>query len=109
MARSGAKSRHVLLAALIYAFFAVFLIWPIVQVVYTGFLGDDGSLTFDYVSLVFQSPVLREGLLNATLVAVLVTTLTVIIALPLAILSVRYEFPGRGILGGLLETSVISL
>ena len=98
---------HALLAAFLYAFFAVFLIWPIVQVVYTGFLAPDGSLTLRYVGLVFESPVLREGLANATLVAVLVTAVTLLIALPLAILSVRYDFPGRGLLGGLLLVPLV--
>jgi iron(III) transport system permease protein len=101
------NARHALLAALLYAFFAIFLVWPIVQVVYTGFVRPDGSLTADYVGLIFQSPVLREGLLNATLVAVLVTTLALLISLPLAILSVRYEFPGRALLGGLLLVPLV--
>ena len=61
------NGRHALLAALLYAFFAVFLIWPIGQVVYTGFVTPDGSLTLRYVALIFESPVLREGLVNATL------------------------------------------
>jgi iron(III) transport system permease protein len=99
--------RHLLLAALIYAFFGVFLIWPIFQVVVTGFQTPDGSFTADYVWLIFQSPVLREGLMNATLVAVLVTSLCLLISLPLAILSVRYEFPGRALLGGLLLVPLV--
>jgi iron(III) transport system permease protein len=45
--------------------------------------------------------------MNATLVAVLVTLLALAISLPLAILSVRYEFPGRGILGGLLLVPLV--
>lgn len=98
---------HALLAALLYAFFAVFLIWPILQVVYTGFVAPDGWLTLNYVFLIFESPVLREGLANATLVAVLVTALTLLIALPLAILSVRYEFRGRALLGGLLLVPLV--
>src|SRR3954447_6665786 len=68
------RRSDVLLAALLYAFFGVFLIWPIAQVVYTGFVTPGGSLTFRYVGLIFASPVLREGLYNATLVAVLVTS-----------------------------------
>jgi iron(III) transport system permease protein len=105
---SATRSRgHLLLAALLYAFFAIFLIWPILQVVYTGFVTPKGSLTFRYVGLIFASPVLREGLFNATLVAVLVTTVTLAIALPLAILSVRYEFPGRALLGGLLLVPLV--
>jgi iron(III) transport system permease protein len=105
---SATRSRgHILLAALLYAFFAVFLIWPILQVVYTGFVTPDGALTFRYVGLIFASPILREGLFNATLVAVLVTTATLAISLPLAILSVRYEFPGRALLGGLLLVPLV--
>lgn len=104
---AGRSRGHVLLAVLIYAFFAVFLIWPILQVVYTGFVTPDGSLTFRYVGLIFASPVLREGLFNATMVAVLVTTVTLAISLPLAILSVRYEFPGRALLGGLLLVPLV--
>jgi iron(III) transport system permease protein len=104
---AGRSRGHVLLAVLLYAFFAVFLIWPIVQVVYTGFVTPEGSFTFRYVGLIFASPVLREGLLNATMVAVLVTTVTLAISLPLAILSVRYEFPGRVLLGGLLLVPLV--
>ena len=73
-----ANPGHVGLAILLYAFFAVFLIWPIVQVCYTGFVGPDGSFTSRYVGLIFSSPVLREGLINATLVAVLVTALALV-------------------------------
>lgn len=105
--RTRTNSTHVALAALIYAFFAVFLIWPIFQVVYTGFLAPDGSLTFRYIGLIFSSPVLREGLFNATLVAGGVTALALAISLPLAILSVRYDFAGRGLLGGLLLVPLV--
>jgi iron(III) transport system permease protein len=106
-ASAGRSRGHVLLAALLYAFFAVFLIWPILQVVYTGFVTPGGSVTFRYVGLIFASPVLREGLFNATMVAVLVTTVTLTISLPLAILNVRYEFPGRALLGGLLLVPLV--
>ena len=98
---------HVALTVLLYVFFAVFLVWPILQVVAGGFVRSDGRVTFDFVALVFQDPVLRRGLLNATLVAVLVTVLSLLIALPLAVLSVRYEFPGRGMLSGLLLVPLV--
>ena len=98
---------HTLLAVLLYVFFAVFLIWPIVQVVATGFLRKDGSFTLDYVRLIFADPVLVRGLVNATIVAVSVTLLCLVIAMPLAVLSVRYDFPGRGILSGLLLVPLI--
>ena len=64
---------HLALAALLYALFAVFLLWPILQVVHGGFVRADGGITLDFVSLVFRDPVLRSGLFNATFVALLLT------------------------------------
>ena len=52
----GAEPRHVLLAVFLYAFFAVFMIWPIVQIVAGGFVRRGGGVTLDYVRLVFQRP-----------------------------------------------------
>src|ERR1700676_1605814 len=93
---------HSVLAGLLYVFFGVFLIWPVLQIVKTGFTRPDGSLTLNYFWLVFHDPVLVRGLLNAAGIAICVTLLTLVVSLPLAILSVRYSFPGRGILNGLL-------
>ena len=91
----------------LYLFFALFLLWPILQIVWTGFAARDGSFTLQYVRLIFTDPVLVAGLGNATLVAVSVTLLSLLIALPLAILSVRYEFPGRSLLTGLLLVPLV--
>ena len=102
-----AKPFHIFLALLLYLFFAVFLLWPIVQIVRTGFVRRDGGVTLEYIRLIFADPVLVRGLVNATIVAVLVTALTLVISLPLAVLSVRYEFPGRALLGGLLLVPLV--
>lgn len=98
---------HRTLALLLYAFFALFLVWPILQVVVGGFVRSDGRPTLGFVALVFQDPVLRQGLLNATIVAVLVTAVSLLIALPLAVLSVRYDFPGRALLSGLMLVPLV--
>lgn len=98
---------HSILAGCLYVFFAVLLIWPILQIVKTGFTRPSGSLTPEYLLLIFRDPVLVRGLLNAAGIAIGVTLLTLIISLPLAILSVRYAFPGRGILNGLLLVPLV--
>src|SRR4051812_42304816 len=70
-----AKPFHLLLTLVLYGFFAVFLIWPIVQVVISGFVRREGGrahYTEAYVQLIFQDPALRAGMLNALLIAVLV-------------------------------------
>ena len=102
-----ATPMHWTLTALLYLFFAVFLIWPIVQVVAVGFTDKAGGFTLRYVWLVFQNPVLVQGLANAFSIAIAVTLLTLVISLPLAVLSVRYDFPGRAILSGLLLVPLV--
>ncbi len=102
-----AKPLHLLMAGGLYLFFAIFLVWPIVQIVKTGFLKSDGRFTFDYVGLVFRDPQLVRGLLNAATVAVCVTLLALLIALPVAVLTVRYEFWGRKLLSGLLLVPLV--
>ena len=97
-----AKPSHVLMALGLYAFFGVFLFWPIAQIVKTGFVRSNGQFTSEYVRLIFRDPLLVRGLLNAALVAVCVTMLALAITLPIAILTVRYEFPFRKTLSGLL-------
>ena len=107
--RSGgerATPLHLALAAGLYALFAVFLLWPILQVIHGGFVRD-GGVTFQFVALVFRDPVLRGGLVNAFVIAALVTLLSLAIALPLAVLGVRYEFPGRRVMSGLLLVPLV--
>lgn len=102
-----AKTSHRVLGAGLCLFFAVFLIWPIVQVVAAGFIRPNGEFTTRYLALIFSDPVLLNGLRNATLIALLTTTTTLLLALPLAVLSVKYDFPGRAILSGLLLVPLV--
>src|SRR6187397_2532565 len=81
-----ASPLHLTLAALLVAFFLIFLIWPILNVVMTGFRTRDGAFTLEYLRLILTNPVLLRGLLNSTIVAVLTTALALVIALPLAVL-----------------------
>lgn len=96
-----------MLAVLLYAFFAVFLIWPIVQVVAVGFIEKGHGFSTRYLQLVFADPELRRGLFNAVAIAVVVTFFTLVVTLPLAMLSVRCDFFGRGILSGLLLVPLV--
>ena len=98
-----------LLLSLVLLLFAAFLLWPIWRVLRVGLFGfaaTDG-FTLAYVQHVFLDPVLREGLINSVLIAVSVTTLTLAISVPLALLSVRYDFIGKSLLSGLLLVPLI--
>lgn len=86
------------------AVLTVFLLLPIALTVYGGLVEQvqlpsgetESHFTLDHVALVFQNPLYREGLVNAFFIATAVTTLCVLISLPLAILSARYTFPLKG-------------
>jgi iron(III) transport system permease protein len=105
--------RQYLLLLLIVALFVLFLGWPIYQTVRVGFQGIGtggngfGKFTFAYVLAVFQDPLLREGLLHSVTIAVCVTFLCTIISVPLALLSRRYDFWGKGVMNGLLLVPLI--
>jgi iron(III) transport system permease protein len=83
------------------------LIYPIWLGVGSAFVADDGSLTLFHVLNVFRDPVLRDGLLNAFLIATCTTTVAVLIALPLAMLSARTTFAGKGLLSTLILAPLI--
>ena len=69
-----AKPLHLSMAGGLYLFFAVFLLWPIAQIVRVGLVGKDGHFTWEYVNLIFSDPLLKvRGLINAAVVAVCVT------------------------------------
>src|SRR6185369_3965508 len=98
----GPSLRHAALAALLLSILAVVLIWPLLEVVAAGFQRGDGGFTTDYLRLVLGNPVVTRGLLKATLIACATTLVALALALPLAVLSSRFEFPGRALLSSLL-------
>jgi iron(III) transport system permease protein len=101
------------LLLLILVVFAVFLGWPLFQTLRVGFTGMPSKaggyegFTFAYVAAVFQDPLLREGLLNSLFIAICVTGLCAVISIPLALLSRRYDFVGKGLVNGLLLVPLI--
>ena len=79
-------------------FFALFFLWPILTTVQQAFV-DDGHFTFDFVGHIFADPLYIEGLINAFLIATCSTLAALCIAMPLALVSNRYIFPGKALLG----------
>ncbi|MFQ5850376.1 MAG: ABC transporter permease [Candidatus Binatia bacterium] len=83
------------------AFFFLFMLYPL-SYVFSGafFTGEGFSLVF--FKLMLTGPNYREILVNSVNLGLAVTFLTTLLALPLALLLVRYEFPGKGLLSGLI-------
>lgn len=89
------------------AFFAVFFAWPILQVLRNGFVDADGQFTAAHVGQLLSDPLYLGGLANSFLLAATSTTLALAIAIPLAVLVDRYEFPLKGPLSAVLLVPMI--
>jgi iron(III) transport system permease protein len=88
-------------------FFCAFFIWPIIQILKGGFIDADGKLTLAYLGSLLTDPIYLGGLANSFLLALTTTTFALLIALPLAFVSDRFLFPGKGFLGSLILVPMI--
>ncbi len=102
---SRISSYAILILSLI--IFGLFFILPIWANLYVAFLDAQGSFTLDYILEVFRNPLYREGLLNSLVIALWTTAGCLALALPLAIIYVRYEFPAKGLMNSLVLTPMI--
>jgi len=82
-------------------FFIVFMLYPLGYVFSNAFFTSEGfSLVF--IKLMFSSPNNTIILANSVNLGLAVTLFTTLLSLPLALLLVRYNFPGKGLLNGLI-------
>jgi iron(III) transport system permease protein len=86
---------------LLWLFFLVFMLYPLSYVFSNAFFTESGfSLVF--MELLFSSPNNTIILANSVNLGLTVTLFTTVLSLPLALLLVRYEFRGKGLLTGLI-------
>ena len=83
-----------LLAGLVLAFLGVFLLLPVGQVIYTAFVTETGAPTLGHFQNFFGQSLLRESFMNSLMVALASVFFASVIAIPLAYLTVRFEFRG---------------
>lgn len=89
---------------------SVFLLYPIALTVRGGFAADPATgagWTLDHLILVFRDPNLLNGIINAFKIAVATTFLCIVISLPLAVLSARFDFPGKKLLNASILVPLI--
>jgi iron(III) transport system permease protein len=96
-----------LIFTLTLAIFALLFLFPLAMVIKGGFIDANGDLTSRFVLGVFQNPVYAQGLLNSLGIALGTTALVTLIALPLALLATRYDFPAKRLFSALLLVPMI--
>jgi iron(III) transport system permease protein len=89
------------LLVFLWFFFIAFMLYPLSYVFSGAFFTDEGfSLVF--FKLMLSSPNYTVILANSVNLGLAVTLFTTLLSLPLAFLLVRYDFPGKGLLNGLI-------
>ncbi len=84
----------VAVAIAIAAFLVAFLVIPVVTVVWTAFSDGQGGFTFAHFSAFAGISLMRESFANSLFVAGMTVGLATLIAVPLAYLTVRFQFRG---------------
>ena len=90
----GTSPAIVLVALAIAAFLAVFLLIPIGTVIHTAFADGQGGFTLAHFAAFNEISLMRESFANSLYVAGMTVLLATLIAVPLAYLTVRFEFRG---------------
>ena len=96
----------IILAGLL-AILGVFLLLPIWYSVH-GALHDSKGWTLFHILDVFRDPQLRLGLWNALAIGLLTTLIATIVSIPMAMVSARCAFAGKGFLNALLLARLAS-
>ena len=99
--RHDLSPANAVLLLFLWCFFIAFMLYPLCFVFSNAFFTAEGfSLIF--FKLMLTSPSYTLILANSVNLGLTVTLLTSLLSLPLAFLLVRYDFPGKGLLNGLI-------
>lgn len=88
-------------------FFAAFFFWPIFQILRGGFIDADGHFTLRTFAALLSDPLYREGLLTSFCLGLATTVIAMGIAIPLAFISDRFQFPGKAALASVVLVPMI--
>jgi iron(III) transport system permease protein len=85
----------------LWLFFGAFMLYPLGYVFSNAFFTAEG-FSLSFFRLMLSSPNYLAILANSVNLGMAVTLFTTLLSLPLALLLVRYDFPGKGLLNGLI-------
>ena len=83
--------------AAVWAFFIIFLIYPLIRLFYDCFTTEAGIFTTANFQDFFTDAFYLKSLLNSMILGVATVITTSILGIAIAFLLLRYDFPGRGL------------
>ncbi|OBZ14994.1 iron ABC transporter permease [Bacillus sp. FJAT-27264] len=96
------------ITVIVYVFLFLFVIYPLVSLFYNSFFSDEGKFTLmNYVNFI-KLKYFRVSLTNSFMVSSLATVIAVLIGVPLAYITTRYEIRFKGLLQIMIITSLLS-
>ena len=95
-----------ILLTIIVVFLGVFLVYPLLEVLKQSVFVD-GRFTGEFLLTLFKDTGIRSALYNSLWIGFYTTLFTTLIALPMAWIFVRYKFPGKAVLNGLVLVPMI--
>jgi iron(III) transport system permease protein len=81
--------------ALLFAILIVFILYPVLRVLWIALSDETGNLTLIHFFNFFRRPLFREALWNTLVSGLLVVVFSGLLSLPLAYIIARYEFRGK--------------
>src|SRR5215470_4625189 len=106
--RIAASALPALGVALIWSFLALFLVYPLLRVFYDAFSDEAGRLTLQNFVAFAEDAFYRRSLWNSLLLGLGTVAATSVLGFAVALLLVRYDFPGRGLFGYLTLIPIVS-
>jgi iron(III) transport system permease protein len=85
----------------------VFFLWPLILVLAAAFALNTAHPTLAFLGEALLNPAILEGLRNSLVTATASTLLSGLLAIPLALIADRWNFPGKGILTSLVLAPLI--
>ncbi|KAB2642537.1 MAG: iron ABC transporter permease [Verrucomicrobia bacterium] len=96
------------ITSLLLAVFFLFPAWTVLKQAFAGQRADGSAcFTLEYLCMVLRNPIYQEGLINALMLGVASTLASLLIAMPLALVSQRFEYPAKRVLGVLVLAPLI--
>jgi iron(III) transport system permease protein len=87
---------------------ALFLLYPVGELLWKSFLDKDGGLTLKWYSTFMVKKYYRNALFNSLWVCALSTFFATVIGVPMAFLLTRYHLPGKSVFRVLTILSLLS-
>jgi iron(III) transport system permease protein len=83
-----------------------FLVLPVSTIMARAFF-NKGEFTFRYFPLLFSNELLMHSIVNSLMIGLATTLLATLLSFPLAVINVKWEFPGKTLLMGLLLVPMV--